>query len=241
LPDFIAVIIWPALVLFLVFLFRQQVRGLVTRLTEFEIFGIKGKVQNELSQSAQAAEKSEGLSQAPTPGELERAVQVEKLASLTDLSFVRQQVDELAAEYERVRGSMRAGDTRTRAMEIVVSKMRTIGRAAYPLRHELSVSPSPGHRLQAIASLQVIPDYDDFLDWLADRIDTERPFVSYHALVALITAATDERAPSHLPAIERALAKVREKSAAIGRDTDRLQMVKQFESQVERLRGANAS
>jgi len=126
-------------------------------------------------------------------------------------------------------------------MEIVVSKMRTIGRAAYPLRHELSVSPSPGHRLQAIASLQVIPDYDDFLDWLADRIDTERPFVSYHALIALITSATDERAPAHLPAIERALAKVREKSAAIGRDTDRLQMIKQFESQVERLRGANAS
>ena len=89
---------------------------------------------------------------------------------------MRQQVDELAAEHERVRGSMRVSDTRTRAMEVVVSKMRTIGRAAYPLRHELSVSASPGHRLQAIASLQVMPDYD-LLDWLANRIDQERPFV----------------------------------------------------------------
>ena len=238
--GFITALAWPILVLVVLLAFRPQVRGRVEGLTEFDLFGlIKGKVRNELNQSAHAAEQSEGLSQAPTPGELERAVEVEKLTRQTDLSFVRQQVDELAAEYERVRGSMRAGDTRTRAMEIVVSKMRTIGRAAYPLRHELSISPSPGRRLQAIASLQVIPDYDDLLDWLADRLDTERPFVSYHALVALTAAATDERAPAHLPALERALAKVRVKSVAIGRDTDRQQVLRQFESQVERLRVAS--
>jgi hypothetical protein len=236
---------WPALIVFLVLVFRPQLMEIVHGLTEFEIFGVKGKIINQLNRSAEAAEKltpehaeGEGLSPAPTPGELERAVQVERLTSNVDLSFVRQQVDQLAAEYERVRASMRASDTRTRAMEVVVSKMRTIGRAAYPLRHELSISPSPGHRLQAIASLQIIPDYDDLLDWLVDRLDVERPFIGYHALVALNTAAADESASDHLPALEHALARAREKSAAIGRDTDRQRLLKQFEVRVEGLRKA---
>ena len=246
--GFISAIVWPILVLTLAVAFRPELRHVVGRLKILELPGIKAQLVSVLDQSAQASEKNEGLSQAPTPGELERAVQVEKLTSQADLAFVSQQVDELAAEYERVRGSMRAGDARTRAMEVVVSKMRTIGRAVLPLRHELSVSPSPGRRLQAIASLQVIPDYDDLLDWLANRIDTEWPFVSYHALVALNSAATNERAPAHLPALERAQAalerafvRAQEKNLPIGSDSDRQQIIKQFESQVERLRGAKAS
>ena len=232
-------IAWPLLVLFLILMFRPQLKSILHGLSEFEIFGVKGKIQKALDQSAQAAEILKGLSNAPTPGELERAIKVERLVSSADLPLVRQQVDALAAEYERVRGSMRASDTRTRAMEVVVSKMRTIGRAAYPLRHDLAESLSPGHRLQAIASLQVIPDYD-FLDWLVDRIDKERqPFVTYHALVALNTAANDERASAHLRAIESALARVREKSATIGRDTDRHRLIEQFERQVKRLRKTN--
>ena len=234
--TFIASVSWPLLVLFIVILFRHQLKDVVHRLTEFEVFGIKGKIQNQLIQSAQAAEKSEGLSSAPTPGEMQRAIQVERLTTSADLPLVRQQVDELAVEYERVRGLMQASDTRTRAMEVVVSKMRTIGRAAYPLRYELSVSPSPGRRLQAIASLQVIPDYDDLLDWLADRIDKEKPFVGYHALVALNTAASDERASGHLEALERVLATAQKKSVAFGHETDRHRQLRQLETQVERLR-----
>jgi hypothetical protein len=231
-------IAWPALIVFLVLAFRRPLIDLIPGVTEFEFFGVKGKIINQLNRSAEIAEKSEGLSPAPTPGELERAVQVERLTGKADLSFVRQQIDQLAAEYERVRASMRASDTRTRAMEVVVSKMRTIGRAAYPLRHELSVSPSPGHRLQAIASLQVIPDYDDLIDWLIDRLDLERPFVSYHALVALNAAAADQRAPAYLPVLERALSRAKEKTAAIGRDTDRQKLLKQFEVKIEALRNA---
>jgi hypothetical protein len=87
-----------AVATFISVVFRPQLKDIVRRLTEFEIFGVKGKMQRELSQSAQAAEKSEGLSVAPTPGELERAIQVERLTSAADLSLVRQQVDELAAD-----------------------------------------------------------------------------------------------------------------------------------------------
>src|SRR6185312_14334777 len=137
--SLIGSIAWPLLVLFVILLFHRQLKELMPRLTEVELPGFKAKVERELDQSAQAAEKAEGLSKAPTPGERQRAIQVEKLTSDANLSFVRRQVEELASEYERVRGSMPASDARTRAMEVVVSKMRTIGRAAYPLRYELSV------------------------------------------------------------------------------------------------------
>jgi hypothetical protein len=169
------------------------------------------------------------------PSEPEQIVGAEDTVKFVELASVRQQVDALAAEYERVRGSMPSSDVRTRAMEAVVSKMRAIGGTAYLLRHELSLSPSPGHRLQAIVSLQIIPDYGDLLDWLADRIGTERPFVGYHALVALNSAAGNESAPEHLVALERTLDRVRNTSSKIDRDTDRRRMVDRFERQIERL------
>jgi hypothetical protein len=95
--------------------------------------------------------------------------------------------------------------------------------------------------LQAIASLQIIPDYDDLLDWLVDRVDKERPFVGYHSLVALNTAAQDPRASTHLRALEEALARVQEKKVSIGRDTDRQRLVKQFEMLIERLQKVDSA
>jgi hypothetical protein len=226
------------LALLLILTFRPQLKDIIPRVTEFEIFGLKGKIQNQLNQSAQQA-KLDGLSEAPSPGELERAVRVEAITGKTGLSIVRQEVGELAAEYERVRASMPPGEARTRALEVVVAKMRTIGRAAYPLRYELSHSTSPGCRLQAIASLQVLPDYD-LLEWLVDCIRAERPFVGYHALVALNSAAADERALTYLSTLEAALTRVQEIVAKVVRDGDRERAFSQFEAQLNRLQDSVA-
>ena len=84
------------------------------------------------------------------------------------LSVICQEAEVLAFECERVRASLPLGDERTQKMEAVGAKMRTIGRTVYPRRHELAGSPLPGKRLEAIAALQVVPDYDMF-DWLASR------------------------------------------------------------------------
>jgi hypothetical protein len=92
-------------------------------------------------------------------------------------------------------------------MEVVVSKMRTIGQAFFPVRHEFAASPAPGKRLMAIASLEVSPDYD-MLDWLAERISSEKPFVQYHALVAILLAAKALPAKAYLPSFERAVEKL---------------------------------
>jgi hypothetical protein len=113
--------------------------------------------------------------------------------------------------------------------------MRTIGRAAFPIRYELIQSPSPGRRLQAIASIQVVPDFD-LLDWLVDRIRVERPFIGYHALVALNTAALDSHAHSHFSSLELALKSAQEGSKGLPLDSDRMQALSEFEKAVAKLR-----
>jgi hypothetical protein len=65
--------------------------------------------------------------------------------------------------------------------------MRTLGLAAAPLLNEFAKSDSPGRRLAPVAVLEVSPNAD-YLDWLAKRLDAERPFIGYHAAVALEVA-----------------------------------------------------
>ena len=107
--------------------------------------------------------------------------------SQVDSSVVYLQVLTLAQEYEQIRNTMNSGDERTRKMEIVASKMRSLALQAYPLLQDLASSTSPGQRLAAVILLQSIPN-PDYLTWLAERLKAEKPFIGYHAAVALLTA-----------------------------------------------------
>ena len=184
--DLIVAVAWPVAVVVVIFNFRAELSGLLNRINKFSAFGVTAaaEIQTELNKSAkQAASK---FTDTPSTDELSRADTVEKLAK-QDVALIRQQVDALALEYDDVRGSMPSGDKRTSEMEKIVSKMRTIGKAAYAIRWELTASPSPGHHLQAVACLQVRPDYE-MLGWLAQCFQNEKPFVSYHAIVAMVVA-----------------------------------------------------
>lgn len=229
---FISAIAWPAIALFAIVHYRREIANFLTRVKEVDLFGLKAKIETELNKSAQDAAALPGLSNAPTQGELRRAEEVAQFA--TDPNVVRQQVDELATEYETVRAAHRRGNDRTRRMEVVVAKMRTIGRAAFRLRYELSQSPSPGRRLQAIACLQVVPDLD-MLDWLAERVRVEKPFVGYHAVVALNVAAEDEKAHAHIEALQHALQLARTNAHGLREDTDRATQLAAFERRVAAL------
>ena len=93
-----------------------------------------------------------------------------------------------AQEYETTRASMRSGPDRTRAMNGVVAKMRTLALAADFLLDDLmSADNSPGRRLAAICILQLKPQMRA-VPWLADRMHLEQPFVFFHASVALLNA-----------------------------------------------------
>ncbi len=169
-------------------LFRRQLTKFLGDVNTVKVFGaeITRKIDNQIEQSAKEAQaKTEAeLRSGPSEGELNRAGVVKNLLVDTPHSVITAQAEALAAEYERVRASMLPGSDRTRAMEVVVSKMRTIGQAFFPMRYEFAPSPSPGKRLMVIASLEVSPDFD-MLDWLVDRVRAEKPFLQYHALVAI--------------------------------------------------------
>lgn len=120
---------------------------------------------------------------------METAEQAGRLTPESDISVVRKQVSMLAQDYEDTRKNMRSGDPRTRAMTSIVSRMRTLALSIYPLLPELAQSKSsPGERLAVVATLQEIPN-PAYLTWLANRVGTEKPFIGYHASVALLIAA----------------------------------------------------
>lgn len=153
----------------------------------------------------------QGGLQQPTLSELKTAEKVADIASQGDLTSIKQKLVDLAKEYERIRTVMLPGDTRTRQMEIVITKMRTLSIAGYSLISEFAQSQSPGERLVAIAMLQVKPN-SDYLDWLADRVVSEKPFAGYHSSVALQYAVRsfDDSKNEHLKqAVEKALAKMK--------------------------------
>ena len=106
----------------------------------------------------------------------------------TDLSFVQSAMEHLAAEYNRIRESMPSGDVRTRQMENIVTRMRTMALTAVPLLPTFSTSASPGVRLAAIAILQVTPQ-QEYIEWLGSRRSELQPFMVYHTGVALLTSA----------------------------------------------------
>ncbi|MFL6282315.1 MAG: hypothetical protein ACJ74Q_04020 [Pyrinomonadaceae bacterium] len=116
--------------------------------------------------------------------------------ALTNDDSVRAQIMELAEEYVRTRAGMKSGNERTRRMEVIITQMRTLAFNAYSLLSELTQSrpmnhggdPRAGQRLAAVALLQAIPN-PQYIEWLAARLGEERPFLGYHAAVALQVAA----------------------------------------------------
>ena len=111
-----------------------------------------------------------------------------RLATESDVSAVRKQIMGLAAEYEQLRKDVPSGMERTRQMTVIESRMRSLALSAFPLLAELTSSLTPGARLAAVALLQEIPS-PQYLTWLADRVGSEKPFIGFHATLALLAAA----------------------------------------------------
>ncbi|UVK55369.1 hypothetical protein DBIPINDM_001877 [Mesorhizobium sp. AR02] len=96
---------------------------------------------------------------------------------------------DLCEAYDQTREDMVPGTARTRKMTAIFEEMKTQAPLAQASLREFKVHESAGFRLAAIAILQVFPSKDD-LKWLAKCLDpnVEKPFVGYHAAVALAQA-----------------------------------------------------
>ena len=216
---------WPVAAFLALILLRKPLSERLS--VEWKDWSIKiGAALNEVAKDAT------GETAPPTKAEFAKSGEIERLAAKVDPEQIRKAAIDLGVEYESVRSSMSPGHDRTRRMEVVVSKMRALGRAVVPFRYDLRASPSPGRRLAAIASYQVAPDYDS-LEWLVDRLGKEKPFVGYHAAVALLTAAQDGLAKDNLDQLQEAVQLVA--ALNLPPDSDRNTTLQQFTARVQAL------
>lgn len=160
------------------------------------------------------------------------AVRATEGASESDLAIIRARVAAAAQEYEEIRERMPSGALRTRRMEVVASKMRTLAQESFALLPELTRSDSPGHRLAAVTVLQAIP-HADYLDWLAKRIAEEKPFIGYHAAVALLAGAR-ELPPEDLPRVREALVDGEAAAGRLRHDADRATTLRFVREELDR-------
>jgi hypothetical protein len=232
----ISAVAWPAVIVGGLLLYRSQITNLLQRITKWK-FPLIGEIEigHELEEAAEEAKSAPLLAgKGPTTSEIARAGHVEKLAHGAGASVIEQKVRSLAEEYEGIRASMSPGNDRTRQMEIVASKMRTIGRAANSLRYRLSASASPGERLQAISILQIEPDYE-FIEWLAERVALEKPFLQFHALAALNILANGARAKDYYAKFTDIMPRLDQAAPGFGRDSSRIDMLTRLKEQIARL------
>jgi len=174
---------------------------------------------------------------APNQSPTELAGQLAQQRQNVETSGVRQQIAALAQEYEHIRATMDAGDARTRKMEGVVSRMRPLALAAHTLVPELAASTSPGHRLAAAIMLQAVPK-PEFLTWLAQRLGIEKPFIGYHAALALLSSVRVLR-PTHTEKLRAVLALAKEPfkntyRRGDGDTTDRYRLLEEAEHELDR-------
>jgi hypothetical protein len=188
---------WPVLVAVLLFCYRKTIRLILPILIEkfrsadtIELAGIKLTHAKDVIEEALQGTPSEPPQNAVPKSQVASAQTLDaKLASVgftpsETAPVVDAQVAQLANEYETIRSTMSSGQPRTDAMNRVMAKMRTLGIRMLPLRDRLALSPKPGQRLAAIASLQVQPD-ESFIRWLTERLYVEAPFVFFHACLAI--------------------------------------------------------
>ena len=148
------------------------------------------------------------------------------------LDLVRNQVRSYAHIYERTRQRMPPSDARTARMEQIMTSMRNMATASYPLLKELAASPSPGERLAAVAILQVFAS-ESLLPFLVGLVKSEKPFVCFHALKAL-RFAVNSLDPISYNALTRAVEEARAalQQAQVGPGADRARMLAAAEQEL---------
>jgi|GEM_PF-4565268 len=141
----------------------------------------------------------------------------------------RQAILALALEYDRIRNGMAPGSARTSKLEIVAYRMRSLAIAGSGLLPELTRSVVPGERLAAATFLQAIPN-PQYLHWMVERFRVEKPFVAYHAglaLLATVRTAGSDHCKALKKAIDLAEEALKDTLGNRAESTDRYQVVEE--------------
>jgi hypothetical protein len=136
--------------------------------------------------SPDAQDQREAIQQQTKVGKDLRAEVIQDPSMLPE---IRKKMDDLARQYEllrsaRDRQNRKASDAEIVQMNKVVSQMRALAISCVPYWEDYAESTRSGDRLAAVVILQMSPD-PKYLDWLAERFKADRPFIFYHAALAL--------------------------------------------------------
>jgi hypothetical protein len=166
--------------------------------------------------------------------QVETAKRVGELSGKAEISAVRAQILNLANRYEEIRRTMPGGDDRTREMELLASRLRSLALPAYPLLDEFTRSESSGQRLAAVSILEAIPT-PAYLPWLSERIVVERRFIVYHALIALLNA-TRNLGASNRAELQEAVHRARQNLDRMGwKDPNQIAVLENAEKELNLL------
>jgi hypothetical protein len=195
----IAALAWPAIALYVFIRYHKQLgdglSALAGRLPQAEGLEL-GPLKIALNKSADLAttipaspdaqDQREAIKEQTKVGKTLRAEAVQNPGILPE---IRKKMDDLARQYELLRAARdsqnrRASDAEIVQMNKVVSQMRALAISCVPYWEEYANSTRPGDRLAAVVIVQMSPD-PKYLDWLAERFKVDRPFVFYHAALAL--------------------------------------------------------
>jgi len=194
---------WPTVIALSLVIYRSRIGLLLDVLTKKLSTATKVKAwQLELETTEQEINDvviktgetagGEGLTRKIPENQLKAAREVNQkllespLSAQRALGVVQKQISSLVEEYEQVRSEIPRGHMRTRAMNEVAAKMRSLSLAARSLLRPLMSGRTAGERLTAICILQVAPEFGYF-PWLIERIKNEdQPFVFYQAAVAIL-------------------------------------------------------
>ena len=117
---------------------------------------------------------------------------IQKISPPPDRAVTERNISKLAIDYVEVRTRMPDNLERLRKMTSIASQFRSLAAPAYELLPELVVSSSPGERLAAICILQQVPS-TKYLNWLAERVAVEGPFIGNQAAIAVLSAVRATR------------------------------------------------
>jgi hypothetical protein len=193
----ITAVAWPAIVLYFLLRYRTELStgltALAGRLAQAKSFEF-GPLKVAMAESATVAMQ---LPTDPTAIDQQRAIQEQwrigqALRAQMDPSMlpeIRKQLDNLARQYEVMRAERdlqkrQATDAEIVEMNKLVAQMRALAVACAPYWEEYARSDRPGDRLGAVIISQMSPDPSK-LDWLGERFEKDRPFIFYHAALAL--------------------------------------------------------
>jgi hypothetical protein len=197
--ELLSALVWPTIVAIVLFRFRKEVgaclAGLAKRLPEAQNVEF-GPVKIAMQTAESVAKR---VPADPRPQDQQEAIkeqthigkvlQAQVAQNPAMLSEVRRQMDDLARQYELLRAARDKQSRTATAEEIVqmnkvVSQMRALAIPCLPYWEDYAKSDRPGDRLVAVVMVQMSPD-PKHLPWLLERFKVDRPFIFYHAALAL--------------------------------------------------------